>query len=892
MKTLIALIAGVLALPSAAFAQGLKGEYYSNFGVYPRIPDLPRLVRIDTGINFSDDPAHPGAAFNLPSSIVRNLNTARWTGSFVAGAGRHRFTIETDNAAVLSVDGNVLVDLRANLGYVLRSGEVDLDAGPHFVELYYVRSGQLGLIHMTLLRLPVTAIALSGFSPSPTYPAAYRSHSRTLDFEAPVAGGPYVVDQYAATEGVHFVPLLSDLGFPSRPMIREVAPIEASSGTHVIYNDSRDPIESTTASARVPLTIRFDRPLLRVSLKTGALQAQPGLPMPTAILRAFNTAGQLLGADIRTALPLPVRAPLEVARGTADIASISLDFGDHVNAETLDDLRVETTEGAPAACTPALPQVAFVEPAPDQDFAAGNGQVAAKFVVRESCGTLARTALLSGLASGTVTSTTHPGCTPPGCFAFQGSIILPPGTVFLRATATNSDGGFSNAVLRVRVRGARIHVTGDSGENIAGAQVFVNGTLATSVSGTNVTGPDGILEMNTPLRAGSRIVARLFLFENSSPRRGHERGSTGTPPRNWNYRVYNTSIFADAEGQFAPFIVRDPSAFQEITISRSNTLFGLHVVATIEWDASAADLVFFRDQKLLPASRYLFNATDGQMFFEQIDILDDGENWADTDYRLFADNTVHPYVSSRLGGFLGGGVLATHMNMRALAAASGVNDLGYSDFQVYAHEFGHYGLGLYDEYEGWADAHCTDLGRASGSGPYNANMPRASCMMWHQWTGTKICSSHPDNPHAWVNYQGTLNRTDCWNTIVANYGKDFAERSGHAPFFRFGIRTPATRGAVPGPIADLPVSGWAPTVTLVNTPHTGLCMPITIASVNGDGTARSGANVWFTTTYGARINAGQTGTDGTLMVRGLHVGDTFDSNPPLTVTAADCTPTM
>jgi hypothetical protein len=873
MKRLLML---VIALSTTARAQGLKGEYYSGLGIYPRLPDQPRMTRVDADIAFSDDPAHPAQPYNLPSSIVRNLNSVRWTGSFTATAGAHRFTIETDNMAVLSIDGSIVVDLRSNTTYIRQDGNVTLTDGPHFVELFYVRTGALGLIHMAAMRLPGTTIALSSFSVSPTYGSAYHSRSQTIDFEAPVANPPYLVDQYAASHGAHFIPQLADMGYPSKPKLIDVRPDQSSSGTHVVYNDSRDPVEAVSASAGVPLRILFDRPQLRVALKAGTIWNEAGRPLPMATLRAFNSDGQIVGADVVATLPLAVRTGLEVARGTADIAWVSLSYGDWPSGEVIDDLRLESVDTAPSVCAAALPQVDFISPSQDQEIFAGNGLVNATVRVGEPCGTLTAVSLLHGYDRGTLNPSVLPGCDAPRCYAFSGSIRLPPGDQWIRATATNSDGTFSNNTVRVRVHGARIHV------NTAGAEVYVNGTRVRDLSGSDVTDRAGNMETATVLLAGSQIVARSLLFANGSPRSGHTGGSPDN--FNWNYRVYNTNTFAGSDGRFRPFSVSDANAVQEVVIDPNNTLIGLHVVASIEWDASAAEMTFFRDQKLLPASRYLFNATDGQFFFEQIDIVDDAVNWSDTDYRIYADNTVHPNVNTRVSGFLGGG-LPTHMHMRGLPAPGGVNDQGFSDFQVYAHEFGHFGFGLYDEYLGWADAHCTDLGRTDGTLPFNSGRPKATCMMWNEWGATKICSSLAENPHSWVNFQGTLNREDCWSTIVHNY-------SARSPFFRYALRTPQSRGASVESVTNPPVSSWTPTVTLTNASHPSLCQPISLTATDSGGRPWANASITFTTTYGARIYAGQTAPDGTIMVTGLHVGDRIDSSPTLVLTSAVCTPTM
>ena len=88
-------------------------------------------------------------------------------------------------------------------------------------------------------------------------------------------------------------------------------------------------------------------------------------------------------------------------------------------------------------------------------------------------------------------------------------------------------------------------------------------------------------------------------------------------------------------------------------VRRNNALFGLHVVASIEWDASAAEMEVVQ-QKLISASKYLYNATDGQMLIEQAEVVDDAKYWRDADFRVYADQSLREHVNSPLGGFLSG----------------------------------------------------------------------------------------------------------------------------------------------------------------------------------------------------------------------------------------------
>jgi hypothetical protein len=107
----------------------------------------------------------------------------------------------------------------------------------------------------------------------------------------------------------------------------------------------------------------------------------------------------------------------------------------------------------------------------------------------------------------------------------------------------------------------------------------------------------------------------------------------------------------------------------------------------LEWDASTAELRRLRDEQLIPMSQFLYNATDGQFFVEQFDLIDNATFWDDTDFRIFANLEIRPYVNLRTGGFLHSG-LGTWANMRRDPGATD----DWSRAITYAHEFGHFGF--------------------------------------------------------------------------------------------------------------------------------------------------------------------------------------------------------
>src|ERR1041384_6809384 len=422
-----------------------------------------------------------------------------------------------------------------------------------------------------------------------------------------------------------------------------------------------------------------------------------------------------------------------------------------------------------------------------------------------------------------------------------------------------------------RAHTTRIHVSSDANLNQSGAQVDVDDRLM------GVTNSEGLVVL-PELPRGSRLRARLQIFENPTYRANHSRGST----RDWNYRVYQTSLTVNADGSVSSFTVTDPSATQELRVSGSNALIGLHLVASAEWDASSAELRRLRDEQLIPMSQFLYNATDGQFFVEQFDLVDSAGFWDDTDFRIFANLEIRPHVNLRTGGFLHSG-LGTWANMR--------RDPGVTDYWsmaiTYAHEFGHFGFDVGDEYaDGRPDVFCATNIR--GGGPFGSNGAKASCMMYSQFEAGKLCSGRAENPH-------TTGSENCWSHL----GGQYRDTRGGTFMNSWQINTPDTRGAIVGTLPTLPPE-WQPRVNIDNRSRLNLCGPIAVRVTNTADAPMDDVEVWLHTFYGQSILQGRTGGyetgggrrsfgGGTLLMTGIHIGDRITAaGGEYVVTPADC----
>jgi hypothetical protein len=314
---------------------------------------------------------------------------------------------------------------------------------------------------------------------------------------------------------------------------------------------------------------------------------------------------------------------------------------------------------------------------------------------------------------------------------------------------TWSTGVLSSFSTPIAVR--KIVVTNaDTRQPAVGAQVFLKLTPLSAWITLGSTNTTGEIVFTQNITSSSVIVARHRIHEQNYYRSYHNWNST----QNWNYRVYLTNLDVTSNGTLRPDVSGLGTNRVDVRIKRSNTLIGCNLLASAEWDLSTTEVNELR-AKLKAASDFLFNATDGQFFFEQITIYDRGFRWDDSDYRIYASTTLRANVPYPPGAFLGQDVWGSCMKMSRT-----------NNSNVYAHEFGHYGLVVRDEYDdNNASIMCTSSILSAGSA-FAAGTASASCMMFHQDLGSKLCSTHPLNPHLDGSRQGSQS---CWDKIKSRY---------------------------------------------------------------------------------------------------------------------------
>lgn len=389
---------------------------------------------------------------------------------------------------------------------------------------------------------------------------------------------------------------------------------------------------------------------------------------------------------------------------------------------------------------------------------------------------------------------------------------------------------------------SKVIVTDEAGAAVMGAEVFVDDVFV------GKTDRFGMLLVTPIVDAAQRVVARLRVHEQDYYRSNHDTDSS----KNWNYRVYLTNVEIASDGIMRATDARDGPNIS-IGVSKANTLIGVNLLATTEWDATADNISLIR-QTFTGYSGLLYNATDGQFFLDHLRIVDSARMWNDSDYHIVADQALTAFTWGPPGGFLGQNILGI------IGVGIHMSRLDFSD--IYLHEFGHFGLDLHDEYvKGDPSKQCT----AHPPGPFSAGTVQSSCIMWHPTVAFKICSKHPDNPHVLGLEQGD---TPCWDKLVSRYN--------HQP--RWKVVTPVDRGGIPksivwavGPFGM--VGFLAPVITLDNVDAANLIGDCALTVRSAAGAPVPDALVKTRDPSGRWITHGETHSGGWISLVGVHAED-------------------
>ena len=236
---------------------------------------------------------------------------------------------------------------------------------------------------------------------------------------------------------------------------------------------------------------------------------------------------------------------------------------------------------------------------------------------------------------------------------------------------------------------------------LRGVCLYQNGDLV------GTTNDFGIL-VSATLQLGDQLVAVKPLAQQISPVRG-----------DWAYRTALTSLGILDQGNVVGHTVNTPGR-QTIRLQQTRPLVYFHLLVSIQWNAEASYIQEVA-AAMRAASDYLFDVSDGQMLFGEVEIFDDGMHWDEADIQVLARNQVRPHAY--VGGITASDlaqkvVVGRHWDGRSGNSGDWRQPSGY---RTLVHEFAHYALHLYDSYFGYEynaaqqltgrirDAGCTDV---------------------------------------------------------------------------------------------------------------------------------------------------------------------------------------
>ena len=408
-------------------------------------------------------------------------------------------------------------------------------------------------------------------------------------------------------------------------------------------------------------------------------------------------------------------------------------------------------------------------------------------------------------------------------------------------------------------------VLDEEGFAVAGACVYQNGvpTVATDDSGVCVP---------SMLTVGDTLVALQLVAEQPTVRDAHTTpDSEGV---NWAYRTYVTSMDVGDDGSTHPHVVPQMGQ-QRLVVKKTNPLILYNLLVSMEWDATITYTQQVSEALRL-ASDYLYDVSDGQFAFGHVAIYDDTCHWPDADVQLSVRNNVRPYA------YVGG--ITAEDKARTIRVGRGWDRWADSEkpwnesdgFRTLVHEFGHYGLYLYDEYfeytfDDWGNL--TGVRRSSCTGPENrderTDATNASVMDW-QYSSSELAMRGVDglwtDEYCTHTAQWQLNGESDWETVTRYY-------TDTAALDRWHIVTPADWGQVmPGP-EDFPRHALPfPTLVISNT---GTDSPSRRVTVLGpDCVGYPGTLVALDPSGGNAIDQGFTDEAGEIIILGAAEGDT------------------
>lgn len=400
-------------------------------------------------------------------------------------------------------------------------------------------------------------------------------------------------------------------------------------------------------------------------------------------------------------------------------------------------------------------------------------------------------------------------------------------------------------------RSISVRVENESAMPLPGAKVYYNGQfLALTGSDGTATAPDCL--------PGDTFSA-LYLVSTSASAKYFG---------GWRWHVYLTSVPLLWNGTPLLYTLASVNGagggppVPVLTVRSDQTLIGFHPVVSVEWKTTPGFMLDLAAGLKL-ASDYLYDAGDGQFFFEQIDIVDDGRDWTAADIRIYATHHVWPNVDEINGLDLppGEGYMSMprYFDKPLWGSAKAIN------WRVFIHEWGHLAMGLWDEYldrdrEADPDAFC------SSQFDEDHDPPEQASVMYNEFRSSEFCSrvdpSHIHRPNTYHDYRSAGQST--WETIQDRFSRsDWPWR----------ILKPDDRGHVVSGPSQVPVPGWT-TVQLLPEPGSS-CGKVPMCFSLPGGAPAAWINAWLVH-GGRRIDEGTTDAKGCIDIVGARSGDSVE----------------
>lgn len=273
-----------------------------------------------------------------------------------------------------------------------------------------------------------------------------------------------------------------------------------------------------------------------------------------------------------------------------------------------------------------------------------------------------------------------------------------------------------------------------------------------------------------------------------------------------------------------------------IVISNQQPLVIFNVVAALGWTPATADYQTDFQEAISQAAAYLYDLSEGQMIFGPLTLYPAGQSWNSADFRLLPANDYRP--TAFVGGIVPAGLPYTATNGSESLFAPAEIWLGrYWDgqtattgawsapagYRTLVHEWSHYALFLYDEYqqEDGQEGYCTcpdlpEVGQTAGACSGVSPQLAASAMAYH-YTASEWWRS--GSPAVCLNTtQWKMHGQRDWQTITS-----WGQIQGLANWLK--MPTSLTAGPGLGLAADLVSSRPEPTLYLPLVSHPGSPSP-------------------------------------------------------------------